>query len=218
MPSSVPRLFRRSSDELEFDRVAFFSDAIYAIAVTLIVVGIGAPVIRDTSSSKDFLDALWNKNPEIISFFLSFAVLGSFWTAHHDFFSRLGAIDVGLRRWNLLYLAFVAFLPYPTLLLGQYVDNSAAVSLYAISIGAISSMEAVIYWHAYRSDLNRVPMPPDVARFGLVASLIPVAWFLISIPIAFFNPIAGMVTWAGSIPSQMIYARRAPSGVSDYFS
>ena len=218
MPSSVARVFRRSGDELEFDRVAFFSDAIYAIAVTLIVVGIGAPVIHDTSSSNDFLDALWDKNPEIISFFLSFVVLGMFWTAHHDFFSRLGAIDVGLRRWNLLYLAFVAFLPYPTLLLGQYVDNAAAVSLYAISIGAISTMESVIYWHAYRAGLNRVPMPPAVARYGLVASMIPVAWFAISIPIAFVNPIAGMVTWAGSIPSQMIYARRAPAGVSDYFS
>jgi uncharacterized membrane protein len=218
MPSSVPRLFRRSSDELEFDRVAFFSDAIYAIAVTLIVVGIGAPVLHDTTSSKDFLDALWNKNPEIISFFLSFAVLGAFWTAHHDFFGRLAAIDVGLRRWNLVYLAFVAFLPYPTLLLGQYVDNAAAVSLYAISIGAISTMESVIYWHAHRAGLNRVPMPHDVARFGLVASMIPVAWFLVSIPVAFINPIAGMVTWAGSIPSQMLHARWAPDGIAEHFS
>ncbi len=217
MPSSVPRLFRRSSDELEFDRVAFFSDAIYAIAVTLIVVGIGAPVIRDTTSSKDFLDALWDKNPEIISFVVSFAVLGGFWTQHHEFFSRLTAIDARLRGWNLVYLGFVAFLPYPTLLLGQYVDNAAAVSFYAISIAGISTMETVLMLHAHRAGLNRDPMPAAVASFATVASLIPVGFFVLSIPIAFVNPIAGMVTWAVSLPAQAVHNHFASDAVVDYF-
>ena len=99
--------------------------------MTLIVVGIGVPTIQNTSSSKDFLDALSKKDAEIISFFVSFLVLGFFWTAHHRFFSRLAAVDPALRAWNLVYLMFVAFLPFPTVLIGQNLDNAAAVSFYA---------------------------------------------------------------------------------------
>jgi uncharacterized membrane protein len=218
MPRSTPSVYRRTGEELEFDRVAFFSDAIYAIAMTVIVVGIGAPVVKDATSSKSFLDALWAKNPEIVSFFLSFAVLGMFWSAHHEFVSRLAAIDTRLRTWNIVYLAFVAFLPFPALLLGQYPDNSAAVALYAVGVGAISGLETIIFRHAHRAGLNRKQMSPAIANYGTVASALPVVFFLLSAPIAFINPILGMATWALSLPAQAIHNRYAPEGADEFFA
>src|SRR5690242_11701602 len=65
--------YRRHSDELEFDRVAFFSDAVFAIAMTLLVVGIGIPEVRESELG----DALRGKEAEIISFFISFFVSAS---------------------------------------------------------------------------------------------------------------------------------------------
>jgi len=215
MADSPKPVFRRSGDGLEFDRVAFFSDAIYAIALTLLAVGIGAPAIRDTTSSQQLLDGLQDKLPEIVSFFLSFAVLGGFWIAHHRFVAQLAAIDAALRSWNLLYLAFVAFLPYPTLLLGQHPENSIAVSLYAINVGMISGLETVMFRHAYRAGLNRMQLPPAVANYGTIASGLPVAAFALSIPVAFVNPIAGIATWALSIPAQMVLSRFEPDGIHD---
>src|SRR3954451_14817451 len=80
--------YRRRSEELEFDRVAFFSDAVFAIAMTLLVVGIGIPHVRDS----ELADTLRDKDNEIFSFFLSFIVIGFYWLAHHRFFSRLVAV------------------------------------------------------------------------------------------------------------------------------
>ena len=65
------RRYRRRSEELEFDRVAFFSDAVFAIAMTLLVVGIGIPEVRDSELG----DALRGKEAEIVSFFISFFVI-----------------------------------------------------------------------------------------------------------------------------------------------
>jgi uncharacterized membrane protein len=211
-------LWRRSSDELEFDRVAFFSDAVYAIAITLIAVGIGAPVVKDTTSASDFLDALWGKRPEIIAFFVSFAVLSFFWASHHSFYSRLQGVDGRLRTWNLVYLAFVAFLPFPSLLLGQYVDNPGAVGFFALSVGAISALEAVMLSHAFRAGLTKERPPPDVARWSVGASCVPVLCFAISIPIAFVQPWLGIVAWGLSFPAQMVWDRFKPPGTDAYFT
>ena len=211
-------LWRRSSDELEFDRVAFFSDAIYAIAITLIAVGIGAPVVKDTTSASDFLDALWDKRPEIIAFFVSFAVLSFFWASHHSFFSRLQGVDGRLRTWNLLYLAFVAFLPFPSLLLGQYVDNPGAVGFFAVSVGTISAMEAVMLSHAFRAGLMKQSPPPEVARWSVGASCVPVLCFAISVPIAFVQPWLGIVAWTLAWPAQAVWDRFKPPGTDAYFT
>ncbi len=213
-----PHLFRREGTGLEFDRVAFFSDAIYAIAATLIVVGIGVPTIQNTASSKDFLDALSEKDAEIISFFVSFLVLGFFWSAHHRFFSRLAAVDPALRAINLIYLMFVAFLPFPTVLIGQNTDNSAAVAFYAVSVGAISLLETVMIRHADTADLNQVQMPADVANWATLGSLTPVIWFVLSVPVAFIiSPLAGMLTWLLSVPSGIVLNRFAPADAAQFF-
>jgi uncharacterized membrane protein len=214
-----PHLFRREGTGLEFDRVAFFSDAIYAIAATLIVVGIGVPTIQNTASSKDFIDALSDKDAEIISFFVSFLVLGFFWTAHHRFFSRLAAVDSRLRAWNLIYLMFVAFLPFPTVLIGQNLDNSAAVSFYAISVGAISLLETVMIRHAYNAHLYQKQMPPAVANWATLGSVLPVCWFVLSVPVAFIvGPLAGILTWLLSIPAGIVLNRRAPAEAAQYYN
>ena len=83
--------------------------------MTLLVVGIGIPHVRDA----ELADALRDKDNEIFSFFLSFVVIGFYWLAHHRFFSRLVAVDVRFMKLNLVYLAAIAFMPFPTALVGQ---------------------------------------------------------------------------------------------------
>src|SRR4051794_6427854 len=95
MPEEVPpaRSHRFQRQTLEFERVAFFSDAIFAIAMTLLAVGLDVPKLADQVSSRQLWDALDDISAQILMFFISFAVLGSFWLAHHRFFGRLSTID-----------------------------------------------------------------------------------------------------------------------------
>ena len=84
-----PARYERRGTGLEFDRVAFFSDAVYAIAMTLLVVGIGVPHVRDAALGK----ALSDRGAEISSFFIGFAILGFYWISHHALMAQLRAIN-----------------------------------------------------------------------------------------------------------------------------
>jgi uncharacterized membrane protein len=209
------RTFARG--ELEFDRLAFFSDAIYAISLTLLVVALDIPRIADTSSNRDLWDALDELQPEIIMFFVSFFVIGFFWLAHHRFVARLAAINHKLMLATICYLAFIAFLPFPSGMLGEYSDNSVAVALYALCIAAVAAIEAVLFALARKHDLLTVAPSDEVFRWGMVASLLPALVFLVSIPIAFLSPVLGMLTWALGVPVGIITGWRMPEPATEYF-
>jgi uncharacterized membrane protein len=189
---------------------------VYAIAMTLLVVGIGLPALTDQADEGELLRDLGDAFPEIFSFFLSFAVIGRYWLAHHQFFARLGAVDVRFIRIHLLYLAFVAFLPFPTDLLGNYFENPVATALYALTVAIVSGMEVALLAHAYRARLMRRQLPPDVYRWAVWMSLSPVGFFLVSIPVAFASTTAAVAVWFLWIPTQLLLLEpRKPTGADD---
>jgi len=204
-PDSDPNpRFRRRSEELEFDRVAFFSDAVFAIAMTLLVVGIGIP----RGAQADLGKGISEKDAEIFSFFLSFVVIGFFWLAHHRFFARLAAVDQRFMQINLLYLAAIAFTPFPTAVVGIYGgDEPVGVVLYAITLGVASFLEAALLWHAQHEGLLRERMRGDVFRGNMAASLAPVAVFAISIPIAYLASTWALVSWLLIFPLEWCIGR-----------
>ena len=210
-----PGRFERGT--LEFERIVTFNDAVYAIALTLLVVTIEVPRMPDSADRRALLDALQDMQPQVVTFFTSFVVIGSFWLANHRFVDRLGAVHRPFMRVNLLYLAFVAFLPFPAAVMGDFADNAVAVTFYAITLAVLSSLEALLFWVAWRGDLLRRAVTPSIVRYGTVAALVPVAVFLISIPIAFFQPWLGIVAWLVSFPLEAIVDRFKPPGADDVF-
>jgi uncharacterized membrane protein len=141
------------------------------------------------------LEALADVLPEIISFGVSFYVIGRYWLAHHSFFSRLERMDRRLLLRNLVYLGLIAFLPFPTALIGECEGHSIAFVVFALSMAAVSVMELIITRHAYRAGLVRPGAPADAWRWTLVATLLPISVFVLSIPIAFVNTTAALLSW-----------------------
>jgi uncharacterized membrane protein len=213
---SMRARFERGSEE--FSRVLAFSDGLFAIAMTLLVVAITLPEIADTESVGDLASALDDKRPEFVSFFISFAVIGRYWIAHHQFFARLAAMDGGLITLNLLYLAFIAFLPFPTDMLGTYFENPLSVAVYAVSVAIVSGLEVVLFRHAHRRGLMREAMPDEVYRWGVLQSLSPVVFFLLSVPLAFVNTTAAVAIWFLGLPFSRLAERWAPAEVDRYFA
>ncbi|MBM3661237.1 MAG: DUF1211 domain-containing protein [Actinobacteria bacterium] len=192
----APVRYERTSTGLEFDRVAFFSDAVFAIAMTLLVVGIGIPTVSDA----DLGDALREKRAEITSFFISFVVIGAYWRSHHRFWAGLKAVDNRLIVVNLFYLAAIAFTPFPTALAGKYTAEPVSIVIYAITLAIASGLQAVSMWLAHRHDLLRERLSSRSLRYLLVASVIPVAVFLASIPIALHDTVWALYSWLLIIP------------------
>ena len=206
--------YERKESSLEFDRVAFFSDAVFAIAMTLLVVGIGIPEVPDTELG----DALRGKEAEIISFFISFFVIGFYWLGHHQFFSRLKSVNPRLMKLNLAYLATIAFVPFPTALAGKYTDDPVSIVIYAITLSLASGLEALMQYVANRDGLFRRTLPPPVLRFAMVASLIPVIVFLASIPIALHSTTTALFSWVLISPLEFFaHKKLKPEGADEYF-
>jgi uncharacterized membrane protein len=209
------RVFERET--LEFERVAFFSDAIFAIAMTLLVVDLDAPKLLHPTNGGDLWEALGDMQSQLIMFFISFAVLGGFWLAHHRYFGRLATIDRQATAVNLLYLAFIAFLPFPSSVLGAYSDNPVAVAVYACCIAAIALVDSLMAEIAGRHGLYRRPPSAVVIRWQRVLSLIPAAYFLASVPLALVSASAALYSWIGLFPLSVVIQRRVPAEVTEFF-
>jgi len=205
-----PRRYERGTDE--FTRVLAFSDALFAIAMTLLVVGIEVPDLSEGGSVDELADVLSDDIGSFVSFLISFAVIGRYWVAHHSFCSRLAAMDGGQIGINLVYLMFIAFLPFPTGLLGNYFENPLSVAVYAVAVAAVSGMELVGFRHAQRRGLFERP----VYRWGARLSLSPVIFFLLSIPLAFLSTTLAVLSWFLAVPYQIYEGRRKPPDADEY--
>ena len=188
------RFFDR--DSVAFARVLTFTDGVFAIAATLLVVGIEVPELSEPESVEDLWNALGDLMPSIIGYVISFAVIGRYWYAHHGFFSDLRGIDRRLISINLLYLGFIAFMPFPTGIIGAYFENPLSIALYAIIVAVVSGLEVVMFAGAYRDNLMLSDISEDQYRWSQLTSLLPSVFFLASVPVAFASTTAAVCIWA----------------------
>jgi uncharacterized membrane protein len=220
----VSRVAPRSSgasylrdDGLEFERVSSFTDAVYAIAMTLLVFTIAEPVLKHRDSADEMLRALRHQLPHITVCFIGFAILAFYWISHHQFVGRLRSIDRRFIAINLVYLAFVVALPFPTALLGDYIHNPVAVSLFAIDAAIISGCEGWLLYRSHRAELFREPLPENVYRYAMKTSLLPIVFFVISVPLAFVNTYVAIAVWFGEVPFEYLLAHNRPAESDAYF-
>lgn len=207
--------FRRHGDGLEFDRVSFFNDAVFAIALTIIVVGIDAPDLHDPSSPSELWAAMAKVYPSIYAFFFAFLIIGKYWIANHNFISELEWVDDSFIAWMMVYLACVAFLPFPATLMGDYPENPLAVSGFAGALGVVCLLETVHIGIAHRHRLYRVPLTAAGYRWTITGSLSPVVIFGLSIPLSFVNTYAAMLFWLASVPVGIVLDRTRPEQVRE---
>ena len=128
------------AEERAFDyaRTVALSDGVFAIGLTLLVLNISVPVLAP--AHHDLGAGLLDRHSEFSSYALSFVVIAFLWIRHHGFFRVLDRIDAKLTVLNRTYLAFVAFLPYPTRVLGLCGDQTSPVVLYAATGTIVASI------------------------------------------------------------------------------
>jgi uncharacterized membrane protein len=182
---------------LEYDRVLFFSDAVFAIAITLLVVDIRVPQVVIHAGHQ-----LYESRDKILSFVISFLVIGLFWMGHHRLFRYITALDRPLIFLNLLFLGTIAFLPYPTaLLFAGNTRQPAAPAFYASCVAAAGLLELAVWLYATRAKgLVPASISPASRRYELAQLLPTPVVFALSIPVAFVAPGVAPFTWILLVP------------------
>lgn len=193
--------------EFELERLVFFSDAVFAIAITLLALTLEVPDLGPGAGNVEFLSALRGQSNQLLAFLISFAVIGELWLAHHRIFRLIKRYDAGLLGINLGLLLTVVILPWPTELIATYGHLSAATIIYAIAVAATGVMLLVLWSHAHRHGLM-VEMSPSVYRDGTLRTAISPTVFLLSIPIALWNPTAAKLFWIVLLPAEMVIDSR----------
>ena len=109
---------------LGFERIVFFSDAVFAIVITLLVLPLTAEIDMPEEGG-DVAAQVWELRRTVLTFAVTFLVVGQFWSAHHGIFGLIRRFDGGLVWLNLVSLLTVAFMPFPAALLGRRADGDA---------------------------------------------------------------------------------------------
>jgi uncharacterized membrane protein len=193
---------------LDFERIVFFSDAVFAIAITLLILEIKPPELEKVLEPGHSLGKeLTHQVRSIQSFLTSFIVLGFYWRAHHQVFRYVKRFDGNLIWLNLAFLLSIAWLPYPTALLGRFVnpdliqdlsvtDQQIAVMIYAGSV-AITGLILTALW-VYSTRRHRFvdkDLDPRFIQYQTLRHFIPAALFVASIALTFVDPILTSSLW-----------------------
>src|SRR5215208_7704798 len=184
---------RRPEAGRELDRIIFFSDAVFAIAITILVLDIRVP---DGLSPTELPAVVLGLGPRYVSYLISFLVLAVYWQAHHRAFRPIRSYDGTLVWLNFLFLMAVAFLPFPTSLLGEYSEEQISVVIYAVNAAVAGLLLVAISWYATSGRRLVAPdLDDEVERIQRLQGLAVPVVFLLSIGVSFFSPVAAMYSW-----------------------
>ena len=170
-----------------------FSDGVFAIAITLLVLEIAVPA----GSEADLLGAVLDQWPSYLAYLVSFSTIGAVWLEHTvitEFLERATSVFI---RLNLLLIVVVSFLPFPTKLLGEYVGEEAparvAVTIYGLNLFLASALVSLLWRYAVREALIR----PDIADSDvkmITNRLAPgLAGYVVMIVLGLFLPVVAVL-------------------------
>jgi uncharacterized membrane protein len=175
------------------DRIVNFSDGVFAIAITILILDINVPEGLSSAEVSARVLGLW---PEYLGYVISFLVLAIYWQAHHRVFRPIKRYDGTLVWLNFLFLMAICFLPFPTSLLGKYGGEQVSVVIYAADAAVASLLLGAVSWYATREHrLVTSDLDDEEERIRRLQGLAVPVTFLASIGISFFSPMAAMYSW-----------------------
>lgn len=202
----MPDLPDRLRSDKGFDRLVFFSDAVVAIAISLLIL----PVVDEVSSGNENVSELFDKNGgRLLAFAVSFLVIARFWMVHHEVFERIEGYTPQIVWANMLWLATIVFLPLPTEMLGDGAADRAVRAFYIGSVLAVAlALVLVNLMMAAAPQIHRDPDDRPMWYGGIAVSICIAAALVIAVTI----PLIGMwamflVALAGPVQS-VLFERR----------
>ena len=196
----MKNIFRKS-------RVETFSDGIFAIIITLLVLEIKVPHIEKHDSTSELIAALLALFPKFIGWIISFFTIAVIWVNHHKLFKQFRQLDSGIFWWNAVLLLWTSFIPFPTAVLGDYPGNVVSIVLYGVVMALMAASFTFMRWYVVgKKDLLEESVDFKAFRTGTWFSLLfgPVM-YLTGIVLGLIHPYLAFAVYLG-IPVYFIFS------------
>ncbi|BCJ32574.1 hypothetical protein Athai_00770 [Actinocatenispora thailandica] len=196
--------------EVEFaaaERLTFFSDAVVAIAITLLALELPVP---HRGTSAEVLSWMLDRKMDYIAFFISFAVIGAHWMSHHAVFRWIRRLGGRVLRFNMIWLMIIVLLPYLTKLLTESDDDGAFIvrfGLYALAQAVSGVLFLLMVRDMWAYGLFRPGAPAKSIDGAQMRSLVMAGMFAISIPVALLGSWSYLVWIAMPVPLRVLGGR-----------
>jgi uncharacterized membrane protein len=182
--------------EFQLERLILFSDAVFAIAITLLVIEIKIPEIDDPTD-KALLASLGHLVPKFIGFIISFIFIGLYWTIHHRMFGFVTSYDKRLLILNLFFLFFIVLLPFSTGFYSEYAGSvvrrnlKIPLAFYALNFSAAGFLNHLMWRHVSnpKRKLTEPPIEPVTLKLAKFRSLLVPVIFLLILPVSFLTSV-----------------------------
>lgn len=163
-------------------RVVAFSDGVFAIVITILVLEVAVPAHLGQRSLHQALDEL---RPTLVAWVVSFLLTGMYWVAHRDLFARIRVVNRDLVWLNLLFLLPTGLIPFAASVLGEYPSQPIALRIYGTVMIAVAVMRLVLYWYVRRRPwLLRHHLATSRSRTAIAVAAVPIPVYLVAMIVA----------------------------------
>jgi uncharacterized membrane protein len=182
---------------LAVHRLAALTDGVFAIVMTLLVLEISVPEIAESSLHAELPRRLLELWPKILSYAISFIILGMFWYFHHFTFHYIKRSDNGLIWSNIFFLMFIALIPFSTALFGSYEKEQLPLVIYAINIILAMVMRFIMWTYATgKHRLVEKDISPRLLKWDRLISIAIFLIFTLMIGVSFINVAAARAVFS----------------------
>jgi len=197
-------------------RVVAFSDGVFAIIITVLVLEIGVPTNLSEQSLRQALDEV---GPTLVAWVISFLLVGMYWMWHRDVFDLVRVVNRDLVWLNLLFLLPVSLVPFAASVLGEYHDEAIALWLYGVVLVVVSLTRIMLYAYlSRRPELLWEPVPARTKRLALLLSSFTIVSYMLAMSLAGIAHTASLVIYF-AVPGMYFVAitllRDRPSTAGD---
>jgi uncharacterized membrane protein len=190
-------------------RLEAFSDGVLAIAITLLIIEIGVPHVEGDASLGDKIGDLW---PSYFAYVLSFVTIGIYWANHHSYMQLFRRTDHAFLMLNVLFLMTIAFLPFPTAVLGEYLRDDAqrgdAVTFYAFGLLLPATGWCLLWLYGRGRGLLLEGLESGYVRFMTLQYFASIAIYGLAVGASLIEAWAGLAFCTGITAIYLLPPRR----------
>jgi uncharacterized membrane protein len=208
-----------SKEAFQVERIALFSDAVFAIAITLLIIEIKVPEISKPTD-EDLLNAMLSLIPKFIGFLISFFVIGLYWVSHHRMLKYVDRAGQRLIWANLLFLLPIIVLPFSTAFFSQYFTEGLHVPLavYTLNI-CITGFFSYRLWGVVANPKYKLGagLTQTLLHYNQARAMVIPGIFILALLLSFINPwipcFVAPLTPVGTMLIQRYYTRKFPEQI-----